>query len=182
MQPLGQEMPMKPLALFAAACAAFVPAAVTADGAMPQGSNTLAEVKFQFDSAQVPGDARTQIERAAQYAASHATARIVLDAHCDPIGSGAYNAGLATRRAESVWSQLVAAGVPEDQIVISVYGEDGAHRASYADDRRVTVWWTTEPLARVTDQAFAAHSTAVRWGRDLTVAEIQATPEPVASR
>jgi len=173
---------MNSLALLLATCTALVPAIAGADGALPHTSNTLAEVNFQFDSAELPADAKALLDPAIAYAARHASTRIVLDAHCDPIGSAPYNAGLAVRRAEQVRHQLVAAGVPADQIVISVYGEDGARRASYADDRRVTLWWTREPLATVASEAFAARSTAVRWGRPLTVAEIQAAPEPAASR
>jgi len=174
---------MKSLALLLATCATLVPATVAgADSASPHTSNTLTEVKFKFDSAQLPADAKALLDPAVAYAARHSNTRIVLDAHCDPIGSAPYNAGLAIRRAEQVRHQLIAAGVPEDQIVISIYGEDGARRASYADDRRVTLWWTRESLAEVSSEAFAAHSTAVRWGRPMTVAEIQAAPEPVASR
>ena len=175
---------MKSLALLLATCAALVPATAGAGAgaALPHTSNTLAEVNFKFDSAQLPADAKALLDPAVAYAARHSNTRIVLDAHCDPIGSAPYNAGLAIRRAEQVRHQLIAAGVPEDQFVISIYGEDGARRASYADDRRVTLWWTQESLAEVSSDAFAAHSTAVRWGRPMTVAEIQAAPEPVASR
>lgn len=194
---------MKSLALLLSTCAALVPAAISADAAprrvhavlrgvdaalrgadaaLPTRSNTLAEVKFRFDSAALPADSKTLLRPAVSYAATHASARIVVDAHCDPIGTSPYNVGLAIRRAESVRKQLIAAGVPQDQIVMSIYGEDGPRRARYADDRRVTLWWTREPLARVADRAFAARSTAVTWGRPLTVAQIEAAPGPVASR
>jgi peptidoglycan-associated lipoprotein len=189
---------MKSLALILATCAALAPAVAVANHAaskrsnpeaalphkraMPHKSNTLAEVKFRFDSAALPADAKALIRPAISYAAAHRSTRIVVDAHCDPVGTSPYNAALAVRRAESVKRQLVAAGVPDDQIVLSIYGEDGRRRAHYTDDRRVTLWWTREPIAEVTREALAARSTAVTWGRPMTTAQLEAAPEPVASR
>jgi hypothetical protein len=175
------EVVMKPLALLFAACAAIAPAVARADAAAAPASNTLADVKFRFDSSTLPGNAAAQIQPAVRYAASHPRARIVLDAYCDPIGTSPYNVGLAIRRAESVRDKLRTAGVPEEQIVVAVYGEDGPRRASYADDRRVTLWATERPLARVTERTFALHGTAVEWGRPLTTAQIRSRPEPVAT-
>jgi outer membrane protein OmpA-like peptidoglycan-associated protein len=177
---------MKSLAYVLAGCAALVPAGVTAEPGATQSdpsiAHSLAEIRFQFDSSVLTADAKSVLRPAATYATEHPSARIVLDAHCDPIGSAPYNAGLAVRRAESVRQELISAGVPEEQIVLSIYGEDGARRATYAEDRRVSLWWTREPLAVVADRAFAARGTAVRWAKPLSVAEIQSAPEPVASR
>ena len=173
---------MKSLALLVATCAAaLIPAAASADVAAPHRSNTLADVHFRFDSAALPDNAASLIQPVVAYAARHASARIVIDAHCDPVGTSPYNAGLAVRRAESVRTALTRAGVPEEQIVIAVYGEDGPRRASYADDRRVTLWSTQRPIAEVTDHTFALRGTAVKWGRPLTTAQIDAPPQPVAS-
>ena len=172
---------MKTLALLFATCAALAPAAARADDAAPRTSNSLADVKFRFDSSTLPANASTLIQPAVRYAAHHPSARIILDAHCDPIGTSPYNVGLAIRRAESVRQKLRGAGVPEEQIVVAIYGEDGPRRATYADDRRVTLWSTQRPLADVTDHTFAQRGTAVEWGRPLTPAQIQAPPQPVAS-
>ena len=148
----------------------------------PTSASTLGEIHFQFDSAVLPGEAPALLRQTVNYATAHPDTRIVLDAHCDPIGTSPYNVGLAIRRAESVRGQLTAMGVPLDQIVFSIYGKDGAPRATHADDRRVTAWPTREPLAAVIDQTFAGHGTAVTWGEPLTVAQIDAAPAPVASR
>ena len=172
---------MKTLALLFATCAALAPAAARADRAAPQASNTLVDVKFRFDSSTLPANAGAAIQPAVRYAAHHPRARIILDAHCDPIGTSPYNVGLAVRRAEAVRQKLRDAGVPEDQIVVAIYGEDGPRRARYADDRRVTLWSTQRPLAEVTDRTFALRGTAVEWGRPLTTAQIESRPEPVAS-
>ncbi len=144
-------------------------------------SAALGEVKFGFDSAALPGGAAS-LQDAVAFAAAHPGARIVLDAHCDPIGTASYNVGLAIRRAEAVRAQLTASGVPEDQIVFAIYGKDGERRASYADDRRVTLWPTRDSIAAVIEHTLAGRGTAVTWTRPLTTAQIESTPEPVASR
>jgi len=156
----------------------MIPGSASADPA----SRALGEVKFRFDSAALPANAPQLLDGAVRFAAAHPGHRIVLDAHCDPVGTSPYNVGLAVRRAESVRAKLVARGVPADQIVLAIYGEDGARRATYADDRRVTLWPTREPLAQVIDHTLGGKGTAVTWNKPLTTAQLEAAPQPVASR
>ncbi|HEX3760821.1 MAG TPA: OmpA family protein [Kofleriaceae bacterium] len=163
------------------ALAAVAPAA-QADPTATRSSPALGEVKFRFDSSALPGNAARLLDGAVRFAAAHPDQRIVLDAHCDPIGTSPYNVGLAVRRAESVRGQLVARGVPADQVVLAIYGEDGARRATYADDRRVTLWPTRQPLVAVIDHTLAGKGTAVTWNKPLTTAQLEARPQPVASR
>ena len=73
----------------------------------------LGDVKFAFDSAALGADASRVLDDAVAFAVANPSLRIVLDAHCDPIGKADYNAGLAVRRAESVRARLVSAGLPE---------------------------------------------------------------------
>ena len=143
---------------------------------------SLGEVHFAFDSARLPDHASQRLERVVRYANAHRDARIVLDAHTDPIGTDPYNVRLAIRRARSVQSALTSSGVPDDQIVFAIYGEDGAQRASYAADRRVTVWPTRAPLARVIRRTFAHDGTAVTWQPPLTTAQIAVQWLPIATR
>ncbi|HEX8110296.1 MAG TPA: OmpA family protein [Kofleriaceae bacterium] len=161
--------------------AAMIPGGAGADPAT-HPARVLGEVKFRFDSAALPANAPQLLDGAVRFAAAHPDQRVVLDAHCDPVGTPPYNVGLAVRRAESVRAQLVARGVPADQIVLAIYGEDGARRASYADDRRVTLWPTRRPLAQVIDHTLAGKGTAVTWNKPLTTAQLESAPQPVASR
>jgi len=148
----------------------------------PAAAPPLGEVLFTFDSSELSSDATARLDRVVSYANAHPDARIVLDAHCDPIGTQAYNVGLAIRRAEAVRGTLTARGVDADQIVLAIYGEAGARRTSYAADRRVTAWPTRAPLARVIRSTFAGDGTAVTWERPRTLAEIASNPVPVALR
>lgn len=148
----------------------------------PEPSPVLGEVKFRFDSDALPANGPRLLDGAVRFAAAHPGHRIVLDAHCDPVGTSPYNVGLAIRRAESVRARLIARGVPADQIVLAIYGEDGVRRARYADDRRVTLWPTREPLVAVIDHTLAGKGTAVTWNKPLTTAQLEAAPQPIASR
>lgn len=162
--------------------AVVLAAAASTTARVPKAPPALGEVHFQFDSAALPADANERLRKAADYAETHPGARIVLDAHCDPIGTNPYNVGLAIRRAESVRGTLTEMGVPREQIVFAIYGEDGARRATHAQDRRVTVWASQAPLTAVIDRTFTGGGAAVTWGKPLTTAEIEATPAPVARR
>lgn len=136
-------------------------------------TDALGELHFRFDSAALMAGAPGELDKVVAYASHNPDAKIVLDAHCDPIGAADYNVKLAIRRAESVRDRLTTMGVPADRIVFAIYGEDGAQRATYADDRRVTVWSTNQPVASVIDHTFDAKGNAVTWQRPLTVAQIE---------
>lgn len=170
------------ISLAAGVAALIGPGTAAADGAQAQRSSALGELTFRFDSAALGPEAPAALDKVAAFAAANPAVKIVLDAHTDPIGASDYNVKLAIRRAEAVAAQLKATGVDAHQIVFAIYGEDGAHRARHADDRRVTIWSTHEPLAALIDRTFAGNGTVVTWGRPLTVAQIQGEPEPVASR
>jgi hypothetical protein len=166
--------------LLGAGLAALIGPAAVADSHGPRGGK-LGELKFKFDSAALQADAPAALDRVAAFASANRDAKLVLDAHTDPIGTADYNVKLAIRRAQSVRAKLTAMGVPGDQIVFAVYGEDGRPRASYAEDRRVSIWSTREPLAALIDHTFAGKGTAVTWEKPLSVAEIEGRT-PVASR
>jgi outer membrane protein OmpA-like peptidoglycan-associated protein len=172
-------MMLKSLLLGAAAALLAGPAA--ANDSHPTGSGALGELSFRFDSAALMDNAPGVLDKVVAFASANPESKIVLDAHCDPIGASTYNVKLAIHRAESVRDQLKTMGVPEDRVVFAIYGEDGARRATYAGDRRVTIWSTREPLATVIDRTFAGKGEAVTWQRPLSVAQIQGSDE-VASR
>jgi len=138
------------------------------------GNNATSEIRFDFDSAKLPASATDALAGVLAAAQAHPAARIVLDAHCDPVGSGPYNVQLAIHRAEAVRYGLMADGIDPARIVFAVYGKDGAPRATHAADRRVGITLTTDPIASVIDETFDGHGTAVTWQRPLTLAQIKA--------
>jgi hypothetical protein len=149
--------------------------ATVAFGATAVADNAPAsEIHFGFDSAKLPSSAVDTLAGVSAAAKANPDARIVLDAHCDPLGTSPYNVKLAIQRAEAVRYGLMADGVDPERIVFSVYGKDGAHRATHADDRRVGITLTTEPIATVIDTTFRGQGTAVTWNKPLTLAQVRA--------
>ena len=149
----------------------------TADITGPQ-----CDVNFMFDSSALPITAPGDLAHVASLSLDHPELRLVLDGNTDPIGTFAYNAGLSVRRADAVRVQLVALGVDNDKILIAAYGENAARRATYADDRRVTVWTTRQSIAAVIGHTFAGHGIAVKWNKPLTQEEVEMSSQPMAAR
>ena len=50
--------------------------------------------------------------------------KIIIEGHCDPLGSEAYNIGLGERRAQSVVNYLSSIGLNKDKMSILSYGEE----------------------------------------------------------
>jgi hypothetical protein len=141
------------------------------------------DVKFAFDSAALPASSDVTLQKMAEAAAAHPSQRIVLDGHADPIGAAPYNVALSLRRAESVKSGLVKLGVDSERIVISAYGEDAPLGASYAQERRVSMWLTSDAVAEVVDRTFMRRGTSVSWDKPLTTAQIEMpSTDAVATR
>jgi outer membrane protein OmpA-like peptidoglycan-associated protein len=163
------------------AAVALLAGPAVANDAQPMGAGAIGELNFRFDSAALMDNAPGVLDKVVAFASANPDSKIVLDAYCDPTGASTYNVKLAIRRAESVRDRLKTMGVPEDRVVLAVYGEDGAKRATYAEDRRVTIWSTREPLAVVIDRTFAGKGEAVTWEQPMTVAQIQGKDQ-VATR
>lgn len=138
------------------------------------------EVRFAFDSSALPANTDARIASTVKFAKEHPRARVILDAYCDPIGTSPYNIGLAIRRAIAVRDRLTARGVPTRQIVLAIFGKDGARRATYAEDRRVSLWTTDAPVDRVIARTFRDSGTAVTWGEPLTAAQLAEAPAAIA--
>lgn len=131
-----------------------------------------AEVFFEFDSSQLSCQAMAELRELARKACKTPGAKIVIDGHADPRGTAAYNVGLSVRRAEAARDYLLARGVDKDSVVLAFFGEDAARRASYAEDRRVSIELTRDPLYVVIDERLPV-ATGVTWERPATTAEIE---------
>jgi hypothetical protein len=90
---------------------------------------------------------------------------------------------LSLRRAEAVRDRLISLGVDGERIVLSAYGEDAPIGASYAVERRVSMWLTTDAVADVVDRTFIRHGTSVSWEKPMTTAQLDIpSTQPVATR
>ena len=50
--------------------------------------------------------------------------KVIIEGHCDPLGSESYNIGLGNRRAQRVYDYLISIGVPASKLSMVSYGEE----------------------------------------------------------
>lgn len=81
-------------------------------------------VTFAFDSAALSREARTALDRVADYLqADSAVNSVMIEGHTDNVGFRRYNEQLSRRRSEAVRNYLVSKGVEKDKLTIRAYGE-----------------------------------------------------------
>jgi len=104
------------------------------------------DLLFQTDSSQLQMGAHAQLENLAKWARCNPDGAVILEGHADPRGTQNYNLKLSAERAAAVREKLIKMGVPSERIVVTIYGENGPRRATFAEDRRVTVRASTRPV------------------------------------
>jgi peptidoglycan-associated lipoprotein len=94
-------------------------------------------VHFQFNKDEVRADQRTIIDENVQLAhqAAEQGKKIVIEGHCDQLGSAAYNLALSQRRAQAIKEKMVNAGIAENDIKTIGYGQERPLVWSDARDR-----------------------------------------------
>jgi OmpA family len=157
-----------------AATPAFAgPDFVTGDRAKPLAASDahneqqpMDDIVFTYDGASLLPTAQAQLVSAARWLAHHPYDRLVLEGYADSAGPRAYNTELAARRAEIARNHLIANGVDADRIVVAVYGEQGVHRRPHPLDRRVVMFASRAPVARLVTAELARHAVELSWTRD----------------
>jgi len=99
----------------------------------------LQTVRFAFDSEELSGSSRDQIEQNARCIRERNIRAVHLAGHCDPRGTEEYNLALGDRRARSVQRYLQSLGV-ESRVTVSSMGEEmarGIDESGWDQDRRV---------------------------------------------
>jgi peptidoglycan-associated lipoprotein len=79
---------------------------------------------FDYDSAAIRPDARTALQRDADFLKGYPNARFTVEGHCDERGSTEYNLALGQRRANAVRDYLVSLGIPGDHISTTSWGKE----------------------------------------------------------
>lgn len=159
---------MKPYLLV---CLIYGGVAAADDKTAAPTTATDSEVFFAFDSAELTDNGRTALRNVVEHAKDARGTMLVLDAHADARGTAPYNVALSARRAEAVRDFLTENGLPQDRIVMTMYGEDSPRRESFDENRRVAVTLTAEPLYSIIDRA-GPGATAVVWQEPVTMAAI----------
>jgi peptidoglycan-associated lipoprotein len=101
-----------------------------------------AKIYFDFDKENVKASESTALFDQVNYLNSTPTATVVVEGHADERGSKEYNMALGDRRAQSVKSAMVDAGVAADRIETVSFGEDkpaemGHNESAWSMNRRV---------------------------------------------
>ena len=114
--------------------------ATDAPAAAPPADEIPTVVKFHFavDRADLPAGAGDSLSPVVTYLSAHGNAKAVISGYHDATGNQAHNDELAKNRAKSVRAALIAAGVPEDRIVLEKPRETTGS-GDLAEARRVEV-------------------------------------------
>jgi outer membrane protein OmpA-like peptidoglycan-associated protein len=94
-------------------------------------------VHFDFNKDRIRADQGAVVEENIQLAhqAAEQGKKIVVEGHCDQLGSASYNLALSQRRAQAIKEKMVMAGIAEDTIKTVGYGNERPLVWSDAQDR-----------------------------------------------
>ena len=81
-------------------------------------------VFFGYDSVSLTSEARSVLQRQAEWLSQDATLAVTIEGHADERGTREYNLALGERRANAVRSYLVALGVSASRVSVVSYGKE----------------------------------------------------------
>ena len=88
------------------------------------GTSPLGPVFFNYDEAEILPEARTILQRNADWMRRWSSTRITVDGHCDERGTNEYNLSLGDERATAVRDYLVSLGIGADRVQTVSKGEE----------------------------------------------------------
>jgi len=98
-------------------------------------------VFFGYDKYDLSPEARTIIEKQAQWLKTYPNINVSVEGHCDERGTREYNLALGEKRATAVRNYLVALGIQASRLQTISYGKErpavtGSDEAAWAQNRR----------------------------------------------
>jgi peptidoglycan-associated lipoprotein len=84
----------------------------------------LADIHFEYDSADLRDADRQVLSQNADFLKSHDYIKVTVEGHCDERGTVEYNLALGERRARNAHDYLVSLGVPADRLKTVSYGKE----------------------------------------------------------
>jgi peptidoglycan-associated lipoprotein len=87
-------------------------------------SQSVKDVYFDYDKADIRGDQQASVQADAQFLSQHSNISFTIEGHCDERGSTEYNLALGDQRASAVKNALTAAGVNASRIKTISYGKE----------------------------------------------------------
>lgn len=114
------------------------------DGSIPMAEEDglFRTIRFSYDSYQITDSGRQNLEYNIQILRQNPNIKVQLEGHCDERGTAEYNMALGQRRAQSVYEELVAAGISPMQLQTISYGKEvpldpSGTEEAWAKNRRV---------------------------------------------
>jgi peptidoglycan-associated lipoprotein len=98
--------------------------ASTGDADLSGSAANRLDIFFDLDDYSIRPDQLTTIQTDAQFLKEHAEMRIVVEGHCDEMGSTEYNLALGDKRATQVRAALEKAGIASARIRSVSYGKE----------------------------------------------------------
>lgn len=101
----------------------------------------IKDVFFTFESAELDPSAQAQLKSNAAWLIANPSVTILVEGHCDERGTSEFNMALGERRADTVQSYLVRAGVQKSRINTVSFGEErpfnsAQGESAWAENRR----------------------------------------------
>jgi peptidoglycan-associated lipoprotein len=84
----------------------------------------LDDVFFELDRSDLREDAKSSLQKDADWMKKWTITQVTVEGHCDNRGSAEYNLGLGSRRASAVKDYLVSLGIPTSRITIVSKGKE----------------------------------------------------------
>ena len=84
----------------------------------------LADIHFEYDSADLRDADRQVLSTNAEFLKSHDYIKVTVEGHCDERGTVEYNLALGERRARNAYDYLVSLGVAADRLKTVSYGKE----------------------------------------------------------
>lgn len=87
-------------------------------------NQNVVDAYFDYDKSDLSSDARTALQKDAEFLRSYPQVRVTLEGHCDERGSEEYNLGLGQRRADAAKQYLVSLGITADRVQTMSWGKE----------------------------------------------------------
>ena len=104
--------------------AVVAPTSGTPAGISELFEQNVRDAFFDFNKADIRGDARDALTKDAEFLRSYSTVHVTIEGHCDERGSTEYNLGLGQRRAQASKNYLVSLGISADRIDTVSWGKE----------------------------------------------------------
>ena len=106
--------------------------------------NNEQTVYFDFDRSSIKPEFQRILDKHAAFLVKNPSTKVTIEGHTDSRGTPEYNIALGERRAQSVETYLLNAGVSSSQVTVVSYGEEkpavmGSTEYAFAQNRRGVV-------------------------------------------